>query len=96
MKNTSFISGQRIGLGSDNSYRKMTKYFSEVVRFSKKPDIFEITSKNIATSLFWHEKIKKSIDLVMFGGFKEVSLDKMRLRRDINIVLIGDPWTEKS
>ena len=64
---------QMIGLGSENSYRKMTKDFSEeeineFERFSKKTDIFEIISKNIAPSLFGHEEIKKAIALLMFGG----------------------------
>ena len=59
---------QIIALESENSLRKITKYFSKVERFSKKTEIFKIIFKNISPFLFRNEVIKKVIDLVMFGG----------------------------
>ena len=39
---------------------------------------------------------KKAIACLMFGGSKKILPDSMRLRGDINILLIGDPSTGKS
>ena len=55
-------------LESENSFRKLTKNFSKVERFSKKTEILKVISKNIAPFLFINEVTKKVIDLVIFGG----------------------------
>ena len=40
--------------------------------------------------------IKKAISCLLFGGSKKVLPDGMRLRGDINVLLLGDPGTAKS
>jgi DNA replication licensing factor MCM5 len=40
--------------------------------------------------------IKKSITCLLFGGSKKILPDGMRLRGDINVLLLGDPGTAKS
>ncbi len=40
--------------------------------------------------------IKKAITCLLFGGSKKVLPDGMRLRGDINLLLLGDPGTAKS
>lgn len=40
--------------------------------------------------------IKKAIACLLFGGSKKVLPDGMRLRGDINVLLLGDPGTAKS
>ena len=40
--------------------------------------------------------IKKAITCLLFGGSKKVLPDGMRLRGDINVLLLGDPGTAKS
>lgn len=42
------------------------------------------------------EDIKKAITCLLFGGSKKVLPDGMRLRGDINVLLLGDPGTAKS
>ncbi len=61
------------GISSENSYRKMTRNFSEeevneFEKLAKAKDIFEIISKNIAPKIYGNEEIKKAIALLMFGG----------------------------
>lgn len=40
--------------------------------------------------------IKKSIACLLFGGSKKILPDGMRLRGDINVLMLGDPGTAKS
>jgi DNA replication licensing factor MCM5 len=42
------------------------------------------------------EDIKKAITCLLFGGSKKILPDGMRLRGDINVLLLGDPGTAKS
>ncbi len=43
-----------------------------------------------------HTDIKKAIACLLFGGSRKVLPDGMRLRGDINVLLLGDPGTAKS
>jgi len=40
--------------------------------------------------------IKKAVTCLLFGGSKKFLPDGMRLRGDINVLLLGDPGTAKS
>lgn len=40
--------------------------------------------------------IKKAITCLLFGGSKKILPDGMRLRGDINVLMLGDPGTAKS
>lgn len=48
------------------------------------------------TNLTCLSDIKKAIACLLFGGSKKVLPDGMRLRGDINVLLLGDPGTAKS
>merc|ERR1719461_2802349 len=53
-------------------------------------------SRSIAPTIFGNEDIKKSIACMLFGGSRKQLPDGMRLRGDINVLLIGDPSVAKS
>jgi len=40
--------------------------------------------------------IKKAISCLLFSGSKKILPDGMKLRGDINVLLLGDPGTAKS
>jgi DNA replication licensing factor MCM2 len=52
--------------------------------------------KSIAPSIYGHENIKTAIALSLFGGVSKDINRKLRIRGDINILLLGDPGTAKS
>ncbi|KAF8743961.1 hypothetical protein AX14_013363 [Amanita brunnescens Koide BX004] len=52
--------------------------------------------KSIAPSVFGHEDIKTAIALSLFGGVSKDINHKLRIRGDINVLLLGDPGTAKS
>ncbi|KIY50330.1 DNA replication licensing factor cdc19 [Fistulina hepatica ATCC 64428] len=52
--------------------------------------------KSIAPSIYGHEDIKTAIALSLFGGVPKDVNNKLRIRGDINVLLLGDPGTAKS
>jgi DNA replication licensing factor MCM6 len=59
-------------------------------------DVFELLAKAIAPNVYGHIDIKKGILLQLIGGVKKETADKIKLRSDINICIVGDPSTAKS
>ncbi|GAA5825438.1 hypothetical protein JCM11251_006983 [Rhodosporidiobolus azoricus] len=68
----------------------------EFEKMAKQPDIYEKFARSIAPSIFGNTDIKKAIACLLFGGSKKVLPDGMRLRGDINVLMLGDPGTAKS
>lgn len=62
----------------------------------KDPLVYEKISKSIASAIYGHTDIKKAITCLLFGGSPKKLPDGMRLRGDINVLLLGDPSTAKS
>ena len=62
----------------------------------KDPELYEKIAKSIAPSIFGHPDIKKAIACLLFGGVAKTLPDKMKLRGDINVLLLGDPSVAKS
>ncbi|KAF5356287.1 hypothetical protein D9756_004192 [Leucocoprinus leucothites] len=67
--------------------------FAEMARID---GFYERFSKSVAPSIYGSLDIKKAITCLLFGGSKKVLPDGMRLRGDINVLLLGDPGTAKS
>lgn len=71
----------------------------DVERFEamrRDPTIYERISRSIAPAIFGHPDIKKAIACLLFGGCPKQLPDGMRLRGDINVLLLGDPSVAKS
>ncbi|EGD74841.1 minichromosome maintenance complex component 5 [Salpingoeca rosetta] len=59
-------------------------------------DVYDRIVRNVAPSIFGSDDIKKATACLLFGGSTKVLPDGMRLRGDINVLLLGDPGTAKS
>ncbi|KAK6464036.1 DNA replication licensing factor, MCM5 component [Scheffersomyces coipomensis] len=68
----------------------------EFLKLSRLPNLYEVFANSIAPSIYGNEDIKKAISCLLVGGSKKVLPDGMRLRGDINVLLLGDPGTAKS
>ncbi|ODV94668.1 hypothetical protein PACTADRAFT_50531 [Pachysolen tannophilus NRRL Y-2460] len=68
----------------------------EFIQMSRDPKIYEKFANSIAPSIFGSEDIKKALVCLLMSGSKKFLPDGMRLRGDINVLLLGDPGTAKS
>ncbi|MEM0085242.1 MAG: minichromosome maintenance protein MCM [Candidatus Methanomethylicia archaeon] len=68
----------------------------KIKKLSKDPMIHEKIIQSIAPSIYGYREIKEGIAYLLFGGVPKVLPDGIRIRGDINILLVGDPGTAKS
>lgn len=68
----------------------------EFLEMSRRPDLYELFTDCIAPSIYGNRDIKKAIACLLMGGSKKILPDGMKLRGDINVLLLGDPGTAKS
>ncbi|AGO11955.1 AaceriAGR276Wp [[Ashbya] aceris (nom. inval.)] len=68
----------------------------EFLRLARTPNLYQLFAESIAPSIYGNEDIKKAIVCLLMGGSKKLLPDGMRLRGDINVLLLGDPGTAKS
>lgn len=83
----------KTGLGSTTFSEEEEQEFLEL---SRRPDLYNIMADCIAPSIYGNRDIKKAILCLLLGGSKKILPDGMRLRGDINVLLLGDPGTAKS
>jgi DNA replication licensing factor MCM5 len=65
---------------------------------SRRSDVYEILSRSIAPNIRgnYTVDVKKALVCQLFGGSRKKLSDGVRLRGDINILLLGDPSMAKS
>lgn len=91
-----------VGLARDNAPGESATFTpreEEAFRLlSKRPDVYKILSRSVAPSISgsYTTDIKKAIVCMLFGGTRKRLPDGVRLRGDINVLLLGDPSTAKS
>lgn len=91
-----------VGITSDVDHTaKGSAIFSEeeeqeFLELSRRPDLYDALARSIAPSIYGNQDIKKAIVCLLMGGSKKILPDGMRLRGDINVMLLGDPGTAKS
>lgn len=91
-----------VGISSDADHTaKAHAMFSDeeeqdFLEMSRRPDLYDQFADCIAPSIYGNGDIKKAIACLLMGGSKKILPDGMRLRGDINVLLLGDPGTAKS
>ncbi|CCF55934.1 hypothetical protein KAFR_0A04980 [Kazachstania africana CBS 2517] len=94
------VLGIQTDVDSTSFFNSMTMFSEdeeeEFLQLSRRPDIYELLTRSIAPSIYGNEDIKKAIVCLLMGGSKKLLPDGMRLRGDINVLLLGDPGTAKS
>ncbi|KAH7104273.1 ATP dependent DNA helicase [Auriculariales sp. MPI-PUGE-AT-0066] len=68
----------------------------EFMAMARSDGFYERFAQSVAPSIFGSVDIKKAVTCLLFGGSKKILPDGMRLRGDINVLLLGDPGTAKS
>lgn len=70
----------------------------DMQRLARDPEIYEKLAQSIAPQISgeYTKDIKKALACLLMGGSRKVLPDGVRLRGDINVLLMGDPSTAKS
>ncbi|KAK8515412.1 hypothetical protein V6N13_139611 [Hibiscus sabdariffa] len=68
----------------------------EFKKFASNQDTYKVICSKIAPSIFGHDDVKKAVACLLFGGARKNLPDGVKLRGDINVLLLGDPSTAKS
>ncbi len=63
---------------------------------SKNKDIYTALANSIAPEIFGMEDVKKALLLLLVGGVTKEMSDGMKIRGNINTLLMGDPGVAKS
>ncbi|KAK4939737.1 minichromosome maintenance protein 5 [Elasticomyces elasticus] len=90
-----------VGISTDADHSASGASFTdeeiqEFEEMSRSPDLYRRFASCIAPSIYGNADIKKAIACLLMGGSKKILPDGMRLRGDINVLLLGDPGTAKS
>ena len=68
----------------------------KIITMAKDSEIYHKISKSIGGAIYGGDDIKKAIAYLLFSGSSKKLPDGMKLRGEINILLLGDPSTAKS
>ncbi|RLN93278.1 hypothetical protein BBJ28_00012583 [Nothophytophthora sp. Chile5] len=70
---------------------------SAVLRLQEGPgNVYEVLSQSLAPEIYGHEDVKKALLLLLIGGVSKRMDEGMKLRGDLNVLLMGDPGVAKS
>eukprot|EP00658_Telonema_sp_P-2_P055284 TRINITY_DN43953_c0_g1_i1.p1 TRINITY_DN43953_c0_g1~~TRINITY_DN43953_c0_g1_i1.p1 ORF type:complete len:429 (+),score=117.35 TRINITY_DN43953_c0_g1_i1:241-1527(+) len=69
---------------------------AEFQEFARSGNVYKKLQDSLAPQIFGHPDIKRSLVCLLFGGSRKLLPDGMKLRGDINVLLLGDPSTAKS
>jgi len=84
-------------MDATQKHGKFTAEEEEAIRdLSRLPDIHKIIEKSISPAIWGCEDIKLAIACLLFGGSRKSLGGNMKLRGDINVLLLGDPSVAKS
>jgi len=78
------------------SEEERKKVDEEVMQIAMGEDPMRALSSAIAPEIFGHDDIKKALLLQLVGGCTRKLPDGMRIRGDLNVMLMGDPGVAKS
>jgi len=89
-----------IGIEEVNVSQKHGKFTAEeeeaIRDLSRLPNIHKLIESSISPAIWGNEDIKLAIACLLFGGSRKSLPGNMKLRGDINVLLLGDPSVAKS
>ena len=68
----------------------------DISNMARDPNIYDKFVGSIAPTVHGHVDIKRAVALMLFGGVPKETSEKIKLRGDINVLVVGDPSCAKS
>ncbi|TVU19721.1 hypothetical protein EJB05_35890, partial [Eragrostis curvula] len=95
------ISDEQIRAGGNIDFQTFTeRIYDFIVNYKKEhgADVFRQILQSFCPSIYGHELVKAGITLALFGGVQKNSMDqnKVPVRGDIHVIIVGDPGLGKS
>ncbi|KAJ3045352.1 Mcm2-7 hexameric complex component [Rhizophlyctis rosea] len=81
------------------SYSQMEltpEVFQQIEDIRHDTNLYSKLARSIAPEIYGHEDVKKALLLLLVGASTKETKDRMKIRGDINICLMGDPGVAKS
>ena len=92
-----------VGLQRENAAHGVAVTFTAgeeaaFVALAKRNDVYDILSRSVAPTIqgSYVNDIKRALTAQLFGGSRKLLRDGVKLRGDINVLLLGDPSMAKS
>jgi DNA replication licensing factor MCM6 len=60
------------------------------------PNLYDDMAESLFPTIYGHQEIKKALLLQLIGGIHKRTQNKINIRGDINILIVGDPSSAKS
>jgi replicative DNA helicase Mcm len=84
-------------IGKETEVVEITTAEEKIIRdLAKDPWVDRKLLRSVAPSIYGYEHIKEAVLYLLFSGVTKTLPDKVRIRGDINVLLVGDPGTAKS
>ena len=100
LQNTPYIRVVGINVEEEGRNRHNVEFSKieqeQFTKMAKKPELYDEIGQSIAPAIYGHQDIKKALACALFAGSQKRLRDGMRIRGDINVLLLGDPSTAKS
>ena len=99
---TSYLRVVGIEIETTGGGRNLTNFTpqeeEEMQNLARNPDIYGMIERSIAPQISgdYTRDIKKALACLLMGGSRKILPDGVKLRGDINVLLMGDPSTAKS
>lgn len=81
---------------SYNDFTFTPELLNEINEKAEEKDVYSQLASSIAPEIYGHEDVKKALLCLLVGGVSRTLGDGMKIRGDINILLMGDPGVAKS
>ncbi|KND00472.1 DNA replication licensing factor MCM7 [Spizellomyces punctatus DAOM BR117] len=69
---------------------------AKIEELAEDQNVYTRLARSIAPEIWGHDDVKKALLLLLVGGATKETKDRMRIRGDLNICLMGDPGVAKS
>ena len=93
--------GGSVNIRADDNDEDVLESFTteerrDISNMARDPNIYDKFVSSIAPTVHGHVDIKRAVALMLFGGVHKETGEKINLRGDINVLVVGDPSCAKS
>ena len=70
--------------------------WQKIFEMSQDKNLYQNLISSLFPTIHGNDEVKRGVLLMLFGGIPKTTIERTRLRGDINVCIVGDPSTAKS